>query len=400
MNTNTNALAPAFRFPEFLKSGPWVMVKLSHILNYERPDKFIVGSTDYVNKGTPVLTANKSFILGYTDEQDGIYRDLPAIIFDDFTVQHRFVTFPFKVKSSAIKILKNKRPKDSLKFIHELLLLINYDAKDHRRYYISTYQDFEVPFPTHPQEQQRIAEALESIDGLILTHQAQLAHLENHQRSLIDGLFPQKAETAPKFRFPEFKDAPSWRKKNLGTEADFFKGRGISKSQISADGQWPCIRYGELYTRYGEQIDEVFSRTDVDQAELFFSVANDVIIPASGETQIDIATASCVLHDDIALGGDLNVIRSSINGVFLAYYLNKVKKNEIAQMAQGNAVVHLYAHQLKTLNLLIPEPLEQSMIAECLTNLDELINSQKSKIALLERHKKSLRWKLFPKFSI
>ncbi|MFC4996025.1 hypothetical protein [Rubritalea tangerina] len=78
------------------------------------------------------------------------------------------------------------------------------------------------------------------------------------------------------------------------------------------------------------------------------SRANDVIIPASGETHIDIATASCVIDEGIALGGDLNIIRSNVNGVFLAYYLNNAMKHKIAGLAQGSSVIHLYASQLRT----------------------------------------------------
>src|SRR3989338_8142391 len=84
----------------------WQEKQIKDLLNYERPDKYIVESDRYINQGTPVLTANKSFILGYTDEKGGVYKDVPVIIFDDFTTDSKFVDFPFKVKSSAIKINK------------------------------------------------------------------------------------------------------------------------------------------------------------------------------------------------------------------------------------------------------------------------------------------------------
>ena len=88
----------------------WQEKKLGDVLDYERPDNYIVKSTIYnSNNKIPVLTANKSFVLGYTDENFGIYENIPAIIFDDFTTDSKFVNFPFKVKSSAIKILKEKK---------------------------------------------------------------------------------------------------------------------------------------------------------------------------------------------------------------------------------------------------------------------------------------------------
>src|SRR5262245_40939064 len=125
---------------------------------------------------------------------------------------------------------------------------------------------------------------------------------------------------APKLRFPEFKDGPGWDEESLGSQAEFHKGRGVSKAEIDPSGNRPCIRYGELYTRYGEVIKEVYARTNAPDADLFLSRKNDVIIPASGETKDDIATASCVMLDDVALGSDLNVIRTGHDGVFLSYF--------------------------------------------------------------------------------
>ncbi len=123
---------------------------------------------------------------------------------------------------------------------------------------------------------------------------------------------------------------------------------------------------------------------------------NDVIIPASGETQEDIATASCVLKSGVALGGDINIIRSSINGVFLSYYLNNAKKREIAKLSQGISVVHLYSSQLATLEIEIPNPKEQQRIADCLSSIDDLITAQAQKLEALKKHKKGLLQKLFP----
>lgn len=129
----------------------------------------------------------------------------------------------------------------------------------------------------------------------------------------------EKKKNVPVLRFPEF--SGEWEKKKLGEVAKFSKGKGISKADISEEGKLECIRYGELYTYYGEVIDKIRSKTNIDTKNLILSEANDVIIPASGETQIDISTASCVLKSGIALGGDLNIIKTVNNGVFLSYYL-------------------------------------------------------------------------------
>jgi type I restriction enzyme, S subunit len=200
----------------------------------------------------------------------------------------------------------------------------------------------------------------------------------------------------PELRFPEFINEDEWVEKSLGKVATFSKGKGISKSDISEGGSLPCIRYGELYTHYKEVIKDIKSSTNLLPEDLIISEVNDVIIPSSGETQIDIATASCLLRSGVALGGDLNIIKSKINGVFLSYYLNYTKKREIAQMAQGISVVHLYSHQLKNLQINIPKPGEQQKIASCLSSLDELIAAQTEKLEALQAHKKGLMQNLFP----
>lgn len=157
----------------------------------------------------------------------------------------------------------------------------------------------------------------------------------------------------------EFKNLPSgWKVVRLGDVCDFYKGKGISKDDISENGI-SCIRYGELYTTYSERIDEIYSKTNLNPSELFLSKCNDIIIPCSGETAQDIAKASCVLLDGIALGGDLNVLRTRENGIFLSYYLNVIAKKDIAKIAQGVSIVHLYASELKNLKIKIPSVDEQ-----------------------------------------
>lgn len=200
----------------------------------------------------------------------------------------------------------------------------------------------------------------------------------------------------PALRFPEFRDAEGWEDTTLGDIAEFYKGKGISKSDITINGHLPCIRYGELYTHYNEIINYIVSYTGSQSDNLVLSQINDVIIPSSGETKEDIATASCVMVDNVALGGDLNIIRSHINGIFLSYYLNNAKKYEISQLAQGYSVVHLYAEQLRKLHICTPKSKEQQKIADCLGSLDSLINTVADKIEVLKVYKKGLMQQLFP----
>ena len=179
----------------------------------------------------------------------------------------------------------------------------------------------------------------------------------------------------PHLRFPEFTD--EWKEVTLGEVAEISKGSGISKDQLSPHGL-PCILYGELYTKYSsELISEIISHTELDPLTLIFSKAEDVIIPSSGETAIDIAVARCVPIAGVAIGGDLNIIRSEdTDGAFLAYQLNGIRKKGIAKMAQGSSIVHLYGHSLSKLAIAYPSLPEQRKIAALLSLIDERIEVQ------------------------
>ena len=176
-------------------------------------------------------------------------------------------------------------------------------------------------------------------------------------------------------RFPEYSD--KWLECELQDIADLSKGAGISKDQLSETGE-SCILYGELYTKYkSEVISNVVSKTNIESTNLVRSKANDVIIPSSGETAIDISTARCVPYDNILLGGDLNIIRlKDQDGRFFSYQLNGVRKLDIAQIAQGVSVVHLYGESLKRLRVRYPSKSEQEKISSLLSVLDERIETQ------------------------
>lgn len=184
-------------------------------------------------------------------------------------------------------------------------------------------------------------------------------------------------------RFPEFTE--EWKEERLSKIAELSKGVGISKEQLSEDGE-PCILYGELYTKYkSEIIHKVISKTNIESSNLKRSKRNDVIIPCSGETAIDIAVARCVPFDNILLGGDLNIIRlHKDDGAFMAYQLNGKRKIDIAKLAQGVSVVHLYGENIKAIKTYNPCLQEQQKIVKLLSMLDERIEVQNKIIEKLE----------------
>lgn len=241
-------------------------------------------------------------------------------------------------------------------------------------------------------EQKKIASFLSAIDKKIQQLSKKKDLLEQYKKGLMQQLFSGEL----RFRDAHGEVYPDWEEKRLGEIAIFLKGKGISKSDIVSNGRIPCIRYGELYTHYSETIHDVISKTNLSEDVLVLSEEDDVIIPASGETQIDIATASCVRKANIALGGDLNIIRcTNTNGVFLAYYLNNALKLDIARLSQGVSVVHLYSSQLKTLKLNIPQLKEQQKIATFLSNIDTKIENVNQQILKTQSFKKGLLQQMF-----
>ncbi len=169
--------------------GEWEYFKLEDLLDYEQPTKYIVSSTEYSDSySIPVLTAGKTFILGYTNESEGIFNEeLPVIIFDDFTTANKYVDFSFKVKSSAMKILKAKTKDMNIKLIYELMQMIKFSAEDHKRYWISEYSQIELLLPSIP-EQTAIANILSLADKEISLLEKELQALKEQKKGLLQLL--------------------------------------------------------------------------------------------------------------------------------------------------------------------------------------------------------------------
>ncbi|MDF1680271.1 restriction endonuclease subunit S [Ponticaulis sp.] len=252
------------------------------------------------------------------------------------------------------------------------------------------YASFEFLKPSLP-EQQKIAAFLSAVDEKIAQLTRKKALLEDYKKGCMQQLFSQKI----RFKDDQGNDFPDWEEKRLGDVVHFGKGKGISKGDIKDGASLPCIRYGEIYTHYAEQIDVVHSRTNVPADELVLSNSGDVIVPASGEDRLDMARACCVMVDGVALGGDINILRGAENGLFLAYYLNNAKTRDIARFAQGYSVVHLYGSQLKPLSVLLPHPEEQKKIADFLSELDEKLATLSDQIRLAQTFKKGLLQQMF-----
>lgn len=181
---------PEIRFKGFI--DPWEQRKLGEIFKYEQPQDYIVESTEYDDRyEIPVLTAGKSFILGYTNEQFGIKQaseESPVIIFDDFTTSSHYVDFPFKVKSSAMKLLTLNNPNDNIHCAYNVLQNIGFVPVSHERHWISTFAKFKVLLLKSADEQEKIGQYFANLDNLITLHQRKYEKLLDVKKAFLEKL--------------------------------------------------------------------------------------------------------------------------------------------------------------------------------------------------------------------
>ncbi|HFU4500695.1 TPA: restriction endonuclease subunit S [Streptococcus suis] len=205
--------------------------------------------------------------------------------------------------------------------------------------------------------------------------------------------------TEPRLRFPGFTDA--WKQRKLGELATFAKGNGYSKKDLVAEGA-PIILYGRLYTKYETIISEIdtFVSVEENKNSVVYSEGGEVLVPASGESSLDIARASVVAEKGIILGGDLNIVRlhSEIFPVYLAVTISNGKQQkDLSKRAQGKSVVHLHNSDLKEVDLNFPTLPEQEAIGSFFSDLDQLITLHQRKLDSVKEMKKALLQKMFPK---
>lgn len=176
-------------------TGVWHRSELGSLLDYKQPTPYLVSSTAYDDAYlTPVLTAGKTFILGYTNEDFGIYQEqLPVIIFDDFTTDSKFVDFPFKAKSSAMKIL-SPRKGVSIKYIYEAMQMLNFKVGGHQRHWISIFSNLVIPLPEY-EEQERIAFVLSAADQEVAALEHKINLLQHEKKALMQQLLTGKRRT-------------------------------------------------------------------------------------------------------------------------------------------------------------------------------------------------------------
>ena len=241
------------------------------------------------------------------------------------------------------------------------------------------------------EEQQKIAAFLSSVDTKIEQLNKKKALLEQYKKGMMQKLFSQEI----RFKDELGRDYPDWESKELKQIAKIFRGMGLSKSAVQLEGKFPCVLYGELFTKYAETIKTVLSFTNEKTSAT--SQCGDILMPTSDVTPSGLATASTLLVENVQLGGDINIIRlnKGISPIFMSYLINFCKK-VFMRLVTGTTVKHIYAKDIQHINFSIPtSQKEQQNIANFLSAIDKKIELVAEQLTQAQIFKKGLLQQMF-----
>ncbi|MBL3537959.1 restriction endonuclease subunit S [Lactobacillus sp. GPR40-2] len=392
---DNQAKYPQLRFKGFV--DPWEQRKLGELLKYEQPTKYMVKSTDYDDKfETPVLTAGQSFILGYTDETDGIKEassDNPVIIFDDFTTSSHYVGFPFKVKSSAMKLLSLVSDVDDFYFVYNVLSNLNYTPQSHERHWISKFSGFNVFVPKHD-EQKSIGDFFRTIDSTIILHQRKLAKLKELKQGYLQKLFPKNGSKFPQLRFIGFADA--WEERKLGEVATLSSSKRIHLSDYVTEGI-PFYRGSEISTGGITGNQELFiSKEKFDEIKEKYGVPSegDLLVTAVGTLgnlwKVD---SRRFYYKD---GNLIQISKMQVNSDYLlTYFTGGIGKKRLLDSAAGSNQKALTMVKMREITVDFPSEDEQQKIGSLFKQLDDTIALHQRKIEKLQELKKGYLQRMF-----
>ena len=335
-------------------------MKIKDFIDYEQPNEYIVESDRYSNGcSTPVLTAGQSFILGYTNESKGIYKKGPCIIFDDFTTSVHYVDFPFKVKSSAMKILTTKSNAD-IKYCYYLLLSLSKMPPNHKRQWISTTSEKSYVLPSMD-KQISIVKQLDLISDTIANYTNQIENLDNLVKARFIEMFGDPVA-----------DTRNWGQTLLKEHLESIK-YGTSTPPIFTDDGYAFIRAtniknGKIVTNDMKYIPQ----EEADRLEKCKLSGGEIIIVRSGVNAGD----TCIVTDEYIgqyAGYDMILVLSSdlhpvfFNTLINTEYMDKVVKPLTRRAAQP----HLNSEQTQRLPI-IEVPFElQEQFADFVKQVDK-----------------------------
>ncbi len=203
------------------------------------------------------------------------------------------------------------------------------------------------------------------------------------------------SKKSPQLRFKGFTD--DWEERKLGEVGYFYYGKSAPKWSVTEDAETPCVRYGELYTKYGAKISNIYSHTNINPKNLKFSTGNEVLVPRVGENPLDFSLCSWLSIPNVAIGEMISVYNTNENPLFISYYFRSQMKYEFAKRVEGGNVSNLYYSYLEDIDLYIPKLEEQIAISKFFEKLDDTIALHQRKLDLLKEQKKGYLQKMFPK---
>ena len=348
-------------------------VKLGDVLDYEQPTKYIVKCKDYQNEGMPVLTAGQTFILGYTDETNGIFeasKENPVIIFDDFTTSFHWVDFNFKVKSSAMKMLRVLSEREvSFRFVYYAMKCIKYQSLEHSRQWISKYSQIEIPLP--PIEvQTEIVRILDKFTSLE-------AELEAELKAELDCRKRQYEYYRDKLLSFENVGGQEVEWKKMSEVGTFIRGKRFVRTDIVEEGV-PCIHYGDIYTYYGLTATKAKTYLKPEKAEkMKFASKNDVVIVGAGENNMDIGIGVAWLSDEeVAIHDACYIFKSKMNPRFVSHYLRGSNYHlQIRKYVCEGKICSISSKSIGLSLIPVPSLQEQERIATIFDRFESLTTS-------------------------
>lgn len=351
-------------------------VKLGDVLDYEQPTKYIVKCKDYQNEGMPVLTAGQTFILGYTDETNGIFeasKENPVIIFDDFTTSFHWVDFNFKVKSSAMKMLRVLSEREvSFRFVYYAMKCIKYQTLEHSRQWISKYSQIEIPLP--PIEvQTEIVRILDKFTSLE-------AELEAELKAELDCRKRQYEYYRDKLLSFENVGGQEVEWKKMSEVGTFIRGKRFVRTDIVEEGI-PCIHYGDIYTYYGLAATKAKTYLKPEKAEkMKFASKNDVVIVGAGENNMDIGVGVAWLSDEkVAIHDACYIFKSKMNPRFVSHYLRGSNYHlQIKKYVCEGKICSISSKSIGRSLIPVPSLQEQERIATILDRFESLTTALQS----------------------
>lgn len=251
----------------------------------------------------------------------------------------------------------------------------------------------ELMIPQDIEEQKQIGKFFKELEALITLHQRKYDKLQIIKKAMLEKMFPQNGSCFPEIRFKGFTD--SWEQRKFDKWGDFYYGHSCPKWSVTEDATIPCIRYGELYTKFGAKIDKVYSYTNMPTEKLRFSKGTEVLIPRVGEDPMDYNHCTWLSLKDVAIGEMISVFNTDQDPLFSATMFNATLQKEFAIRVEGGSVTNLYFDKLRNIDISYPLLAEQKKIAAFFENLDHLITLHQREVEKLQNIKKSMLETMF-----